>query len=1050
LARKSNTTTTAMDKSSFFFTANCGVCHPGGAAMQYDRTGKLYFDRSTNLYGYGGGVASLPASAAGQPPSGAQLDGDYGFANPTTGVPGVANWAKNGVSEADCLMCHMQQYATAPGTASHDSGVSWHKRSALLRGFSQTGMASVANFEVAPTAGAGWASVSYVAGQSPPMGSAATINYGLGLTAGTLVDQGGYLAIPLGKIGAAKDANCRLCHSVPDGKKSGRTLLATTDVHVAKSVGCTRCHVTPNEGVKDSLGVAMSNPHQIGKGDITIGSVRNDLDGTVKDCAECHLGGADLQAPNPTAKHAAIPALHFNFMKCQACHIRHMDDDGLATPTQDIPELVIEMSSNGTQNVSVWSAYLGTDPLDPTKDLAGWAPPYTTAAGSRPFRWYPALRWYKGKLTTVKPLYTAWFGEWISGTGDDAAIRPIPLRLVRKALADSYASGATRLASLTLTPGSKVASGAPVLHRKAEIKVFLERMRDAVDTANPDAAANDIVLRPVLVRAGRVYFLNAAGEVEWFESAVGESHDFAVNHNVVVKRDPANAVVNPGPYGAGGCNDCHGPSSSFFYGKQLSEPAQYDYLDEAGTVPNPAAGQPSYVNHYEMMGYSADRAAYLTASAVPLHVRVVGAGSVSVGGQTVTQASGTPAIPSTPGATVTLTATPGAGVTPVWTGCTPSADALSCTVAVGTPASGTSNPGVMVTADLSGPVAPPADTFPLTLTYGGEGKGTVAMTVGAAAQAWTSCTTSGCTAAVANGATVTLAATPDAASAFKGWGIVCTGTGTCSFKMNAAKSVLATFAPTTYPLAVTVTGAGTVSGGAIACRAGAATGCTATLAADSQVTLTAAADAGKTFRGWAGACTGSATTCVVTMNATKNVAATFGDASYPLTVTVTGAGTGTVSGGTGIACTTGAASGCSSSEPANTTVTLVAAAGASSTFKGWSGCSSLTSTGACVVPMTSARSVVATFEPDRYPLTVSLTGTAAGTVAGTAAGTAIPFSCTASACSASVSNGAAVVLTATPSAGSTFAGWGVVCTGTGTCSFKMNAAKNPTAKFTTP
>jgi hypothetical protein len=619
LARKSNTTTTAMDKSSFFFTANCGVCHPGGAAMQYDRNGKLYYDRNTSTYGYND-AATLPATA--------QLDGDYGFINPTTGVPTTANWAKTGVTEADCLMCHMTRFATAPGTANHNAGVSWHKRSALLRGFSQAGMAGVANFDSAPTAGAGWASVTYVAGQSPPMGSAATINYGLGITAGTLTtDASGNLQIPAAVIGSSQDGNCRLCHSVPDGKKSGRTLLATTDVHVAKGVGCTRCHEAKNDGALDALGMGKANPHQIGKGDITIGSVRNDLDNTVKDCAACHLGGGDLQAPNPTEKHAAIPGFHFGFMKCQVCHIRHMDDDGLAAPTQDIPELVIEMSSNGTQNVSVWSAYLGTDPLDPSKDLAGWTPPYTSAAGSRPFRWYPAVRWYKGKLTTVKPLYTAWFGEWLSGTGNDASIRPIPLRLVRKALANNYASGSARLASLVLTPGSKVASGAPILHKKAEIKVFLEAMRDAADTSNPDTTQNDIVLRPVLVRAEKVYYLNAAGEVEYFESAVGESHDFAVNHNVVVKRDEANPVVNPGPYGAGGCNDCHGPSSPFFYGKQLHEPAQYDYLDEAGTVPNPDAGKPSYVTHHEMMGYTDLRAGELTGSLVPVIFRVVGAGS---------------------------------------------------------------------------------------------------------------------------------------------------------------------------------------------------------------------------------------------------------------------------------------------------------------------------------------------------------------------------------------------------------------------------------------
>src|SRR5512139_1657818 len=130
-----------MDKGSFFFTANCGVCHPGGAATQYDRNGRLYYDRATSLFGYGGGVASLPAAAAGQPPTGAQLDGDYGFVNPANGVPGVANWSKTGVLEADCLMCHLNQYATAPGTANHNAGLSWHKRTATLRGIGVAGVA---------------------------------------------------------------------------------------------------------------------------------------------------------------------------------------------------------------------------------------------------------------------------------------------------------------------------------------------------------------------------------------------------------------------------------------------------------------------------------------------------------------------------------------------------------------------------------------------------------------------------------------------------------------------------------------------------------------------------------------------------------------------------------------------------------------------------------------------------------------------------------------------------------------------------------------------
>jgi len=1032
-----------MDKSSFFFTANCGVCHPGGAAMQYDRNGKLYYDRNTSTYGYND-AATLPATA--------QLDGDYGFINPTTGVPTTANWAKNGVTEADCLMCHMTRFATAPGTPNHNAGVSWHKRSALLRGFSQAGMAGVANFDTAPTAGAGWASVTYVAGQSPPMGSAATINYGLGITAGTLAtDASGNLQIPAAVIGSSQDANCRLCHSVPDGKKSGRTLLATTDVHVAKSVGCTRCHEAKNDGSLDALGQGKANPHQIGKGDITIGSVRNDLDNTVKDCADCHLGGEDLQAPNPTEKHAAIPGFHFGFMKCQVCHIRHMDDDGLSAPTQDIPELVIEMSSNGTQNVSVWSAYLGTDPVDPTKDLAGWAPPYTLAAGSRPFRWYPAVRWYKGKLTTVKPLYTAWFGEWLSGTGNDASIRPIPLRLVRKALANNYAAGSARLASLVLTPGSKVASGAPILHKKAEIKAFLEAMRDAADTSNPDPAQNDIVVRPVLVRAEKVYFLNDAGEVEYFESAVGESHDFAVNHNVVVKRDEANPVVNPGPYGSGGCNDCHGPGSPFFYGKQLHEPAQYDYLDEAGTVPNPDAGKPSYANHYRMMGYTELRAGELTGTLVPVMFRVSGPGSVTAGGTTCTAVTGDCKIGVAPGTTVTFTAAPGAGITPTWTGCTPAAGGLTCSAVAGTPTSGLANSGFLVTADLNAPEPPAPTEFALTLAYGGTGAGTVAMTVNATPVAWTACTASGCTATVPNGATVGLTAAPMSGSTFQGWGIVCTGTAPCTFKMNAEKSVLATFQPATYPLAVTVTGPGTVASApaGISCAAGAATGCSMSYVSGTTVTLTATPSAGKVFKGWTGAaCRGTTPTCSVSLGGATSVGATFGDPTFPLTVSLTGAGSGTVS-GAGITCTTGSTAGCTSNPASGSTVTLTAAAGANSVFTGWSGCSQVTA-GACIVPMFAARSVTATFAPSSFPLSVQLRGTATGTVTGTAAGSPIAFTCGATACTATVANGAAVVLSAAPNAGSSFAGWGVVCAGTGTCSFKMNAAKSPWATFKTP
>lgn len=1007
-----------MDKTSFFFTANCGVCHPGSAAMQYDRTGAKYFDRDTGLYGYGGGVATLPPDA--------QLDGDYGFINPSTGVPGTANWAKTGGSEADCLLCHMTQSATGPGTANHNGGLSWHKRAGTLRG---TSVAGVANFEWAPTAGAGWASLSYVAGQSPPMASAVTIDYSLGLTAGTLVNSGGNLAIPLAKIGAVRDANCRGCHATPDGKKAGRTLLPTTDAHVAKGVGCTRCHQSSDDG-----------SHQIGKGDITIGSVRNDLDNTVQSCTDCHVDGADAAAPNPTTKHSAIPGYHFSFMKCQTCHVRHLDDDGLATPTQDIPEVVIEMTSNGTQNSSIWSAYLGTDPVDPSRNLPELV--------GKPFRWYPAIRWYKGKLTTVKPLFAAWFGEWVGGTGDGAVIRPYPLRLVRKALTGAYAPGSPRLASLALTPGTKVASGAPILHKREEIRASLLAVRDATDTANPDGAANDIAVRPVLVRADKVYFLNASDEVEYFESLAGETHDFAVNHNVVAKRDPANPVVNPGPYGAGGCNDCHGPNNAFFFGKHLAEPAQYDFLDEHGTVPNPEAGMPLYSSQYEHLGYTEFRAKQLSAMIVPVRVQASGAGTKVTFGesggdpQECRSTGGACELGATPGATVTFTAV-GTGTFLGWTGCTPGADPLTCTAVLPTPASGTSNGGILVRASF-GDTAPPPSDYALSVSFSGTGTGSVSGVT------WDggSCGAgpAGCTATIPNGATVTLHAQADSGSQFRGWGVVCTGTGDCSFKMNSAKSVVARFDPDGYALTVTTagTGTGTVSDGAqISCTTGSTAGCSGTYANGASVTLSATWDSSRSvFKGWSGGvCSGTAPTCVVAMTYAKGVWATFEPAAYPLKTTVAGAGTVT---GPGVACTStaGTSTACTVDQPNGATVVLTAAPASSATvFKGWSGCSSV-SGDTCTVKMTAAKSVLATFEPATFSLTLSLSGTGSGSVTGVEWA-----SCTTGGCSAQVANGQTVTLTAAPSVSSTFQGWGIVCTGTGTCSFKMNAAKTVSAKF---
>jgi hypothetical protein len=81
--------------------------------------------------------------------------------------------------------------------------------------------------------------------------------------------------------------------------------------------------------------------------------------------------------------------------------------------------------------------------------------------------------------------------------------------------------------------------------------------------------------------------------------------------------------------------------------------------------------------------------------------------------------------------------------------------------------------------------------------------------------------------------------------------------------------------------------------------------------------------------------------------------------------------------------------------------------------------------------------------PNQYALTISKSGTGSGTVTSSPAG----INCGTD-CSESYNKGTNVTLTATPTTGSTFAGWSGACSGTGGCSVTMNSDKTVTATFT--
>jgi hypothetical protein len=154
----------------------------------------------------------------------------------------------------------------------------------------------------------------------------------------------------------------------------------------------------------------------------------------------------------------------------------------------------------------------------------------------------------------------------------------------------------------------------------------------------------------------------------------------------------------------------------------------------------------------------------------------------------------------------------------------------------------------------------------------------------------------------------------------------------------------------------------------------------------------------------------------------------------------------------GISCTStaGTTSGtCSAGFADGASVTLTANPTAG-TFAGWSGACS--GTGACVVSMTQAHGVTATFNlVPTHLLTVMAAGTGAGTVTSTPAGVVctITAGSTGGSCGAPFEEGSTVTLAATASAGS-FTGWSGACSGTGSCQVQLNQATDVTARFDLP
>lgn len=367
------------------------------------------------------------------------------------------------------------------------------------------------------------------------------------------------------------------------------------------------------------------------------------------------------------------------------------------------------------------------------------------------------------------------------------------------------------------------------------------------------------------------------------------------------------------------------------------------------------------------------------------------------------------------GSTVELTATPSPGsIFTGWSGACSGPG--SCIVTIGATNE--------VTATFTN------NRFPLEVTLAGTGTGSVVSNPGGV-----NCGTT-CTALFDGGATVELTATPSAGSIFTGWSGECTGTGVCTVTIDDANEVIATFTNNRFLLEVSLdgTGSGSVLSDPDGINCG--TACDELYDGGTLVELTASPSAGSLFVGWSGECDGT-DACTVTIDNTNHVTATFIDNLFSLEVTLAGTGTGSVlSDPAGINCGTA----CEELFIGGATVNLTATPSAGSVFTGWSGACS--GTGICKVTIDDTNEVIATFTNNRFSLEVTLDGDGTGSVLSDPAG----INC-GTACDELYDGGSTVELTATPSAGSLFAGWSGACDGTATCTVTIDETNHVIATF---
>ncbi len=504
-----NSSSQQIDMSSFNFAIACGACHPGGGPLETDRAGNRY-DIYMKRKNYQSGGTN-------------DLDGDYY----------KAMWTKTGVLEADCLICHMPGYR-------------FKDRASQIKAL---------NFRYAATVGAGLALVqgSIKDGQNP------TVEYDP-----TRFDKTGHVRLKI--VLEIPSENCLNCHGESDFKKRGASYIGQGVGHPGNSnIRCVTCHWAGSQA-KDPR-ISGREMHEIGKGDDPGGFVSDNLDNTVRTCADCHESG---KFGATLMHHRGIPPHHFKKLSCLVCHV----------PWRQAKAALIQDSTVFNKAPGIWPA--------PKRIWQFYGP------DARPWNYYgqvheeemdfqrhylfiPEKAWYKGKIWPVNRVHSLWVGIKRKGVPGIDMVFMKDYFMMWKAHENDPINNFPELSEIRDDNGD----GVPEVNRTKEIVALLSSVQNYLEAKGEHIDKDD---RVVFVRDGE---FTADGQTwqlvkkfPWEASPYGSVFKFS--HDI----QPASSAL-----GAKGCTDCHSMNSSFFF-----RPVLTGLWNENGHL--------SYEPNYRLLNYT--------------------------------------------------------------------------------------------------------------------------------------------------------------------------------------------------------------------------------------------------------------------------------------------------------------------------------------------------------------------------------------------------------------------------------------------------------------